>query len=167
MCSNCAGYKKEKRFCWICFDVNCEKHGDILCNDCFIYTEWLQRIQTIINNNQLEVKKMEHNISEKGAVTVLSLKGEVDVSVAPQLRTIFKTLIERGKINIIVDLQSVEFIDSSGLGIFVVAFKSAKAKGGNIKFSGATTEVLNVIKLTRLDKHFELFKTVELAEMSF
>ena len=101
------------------------------------------------------------------AVTVLSLGGEVDVAVAPQLRNIFKDLIDAGKINIIVDLKEVEFIDSSGLGIFVVGYKSAKAKGGDIKFSGAKTEVLKVIQLTRLEKYFELFQTKEQAQLSF
>jgi anti-anti-sigma regulatory factor len=53
------------------------------------------------------------------------------------------------------------------LGIFVVGYKSAKANGGNIKFSSAKPEVIKVIELTRLDKHFELFQNTEQAELSF
>jgi len=159
--------KKKKNFSWSFPDVVCEKHGDAFCDNCFIFTEWLYRIKNLIDNKQIEVTNMEHSIQQTGEVTVLNLGGEIDVAAAPQLRNVFQGLIDEGKVNIVVNLKDVEFIDSSGLGIFVVAFKSAKAKGGNIKFSAAKPEVVKVIELTRLDKHFELFQTTEQAELSF
>ena len=167
ICCNCPAFKKEKQYCWSYPDVVCDKHGDAVCDNCFLFTEWVDRIENLINQNKIEVKNMEHSIQQKGEVTVLNLGGEIDVAVAPQLRNVFKSLIDAGKVKIVVDLTDVEFIDSSGLGIFVVGYKSAKAKGGQIKFSGAKPEVVKVIELTRLDKHFELFQNTEQAELSF
>jgi anti-anti-sigma factor len=167
ICSNCPAFESDKQFCWSHSDVFCEKHGDALCDNCFIFAEWVDRIENLINQNKIEVSKMEHNIQQKGELTVLNLAGEIDVAAAPQLKNVFKSLIDAGKVNIIVDLKDVDFIDSSGLGIFVVGYKSAKAKGGKIKFSSAKPEVIKVIELTRLDKHFELFQNTEQAELSF
>ena len=110
---------------------------------------------------------MEHSILHKDDITIVKLKGEIDVTIAPKLRNILKRKVINGTVKIIIDLADVDFIDSSGLGIFVVAFKSAKAKGRNIKFVNAKPEVLKVIELTRLDKHFELYESPEQAVMSF
>ena len=78
-----------------------------------------------------------------------------------------RDLLEEANGKLIVDLEQVPFIDSSGLGIFVVAFKIAAAKNGWIKFVGARPEVMKVIKLTGLDRHFQLFDSLKEAEKSF
>ena len=110
---------------------------------------------------------MDYAQQQNNGITLLSLTGEVDVSVAPKLRSVLKGLIDTSTAKIIVDLSSVDFIDSSGLGLFVMAYKSIRAYNGKIKFAKARPEVLKVIRLTRLDKHFELFDSVEQAEKSF
>jgi len=110
---------------------------------------------------------MEYSILSKNDITVIKLKGEIDVTVAAKLREVFKSKIDNGAIKIIVDLAEVKLIDSSGLGILIVAFKSVKSKGGDIKFVNAKSEVWKIIKLTKLDKHFELFKSPEQAVLSF
>jgi len=167
VCAHCPAYNNEKQPCWSFPGVLCEKHGDTFCDGCFIFNEWLERIKKLIDENKLEVKNMEHNILQQGDITVVRLTGEIDVTVAPELRNILKSKIDAGNVNIIVDLAEVDFIDSSGLGIFVVAYKSANAKGGNIKFANAKPQVLKVIELTRLDKHFEMYPSQAQAEMSF
>lgn len=167
VCAKCPAYMREGRYCWSYPDVVCEKHGDKLCENCFIFKEWLDRIENIIKNNEIEVKKMEYALQQNNGITHLALTGEVDVSVAPKLRTVLKELIDAGRLKIIVDLGGVDFIDSSGLGLFVMAYKSVKAYNGNIKFAKARPEVSKVIHLTRLDKHFELFESVAQAESSF
>ncbi len=167
VCDSCPAYQQKERFCWSFPEVNCEKHGDRLCDNCFIYQEWLSRIECLVKEKKIEEKIMDYKVQQNGDVSILSLTGEIDVSVAPQLRSVLQKLIDAGQVKIVIDLGNVAFIDSSGLGIFVVAYKSAKANNGDIKFAAARPEVLKVIKLTRLDKHFELFKTTEEAEKSF
>ena len=166
VCDQCPAFQTEN-FCWLTPDVNCANHGDESCDKCFIFKEWINRVEKLISDEKIEVKAMEHKVEKHEKFTLVQLKGEIDVSVAPQLRNLLQELINSGQENIVVDLAEVPFIDSSGLGIFVVAFKMAKAKNGSIRFVGARPEVLKVIKLTRLDKHFQLFESLSDAERSF
>ncbi|GEM_PF-684843 len=166
VCSQCPAYKSDQ-FCWLHFEVNCASHGDELCDRCFLFKEWIERVERLVANNKIEVKTMEHDVEKLNNFTLVKLSGEIDVSVAPKLRNLLRELIEGGQENLVIDLTEVPFIDSSGLGIFVVAFKLAKAKNGAIKFVGARPEVLKVIQLTRLDKHFQLFESMEQAEKNF
>lgn len=109
---------------------------------------------------------MENTIVEKDNITIIRLDGEIDVTMAPRLKKLFQETIESGKNRILVDLEKVEFIDSSGLGILVVAFKLAKAKKGALVFANPGAQVLKTIQLTRLDKHFEIFDSIDKAMMS-
>ncbi len=166
VCSQCPAYKSDK-FCWLHVEVNCASHGDELCDRCFLFKEWIERVEELIVNNKIEVKTMEHKVEKRENFTLVKLTGEIDVSVAPKLRSLLKELIEGGQENLVIDLTEVPFIDSSGLGILVIAFKLAKAKNGAIKFVGARPEVMKVIRLTRLDRHFQLYESLEQAEKSF
>ncbi|OQX96636.1 hypothetical protein B6I21_00385 [candidate division KSB1 bacterium 4572_119] len=167
VCENCPAFQQKNVYCWGFPGVLCEKHGDNSCDDCFIFNEWIERVETLIQTDKIEVKNMEHKVLKKDGFAVVQLSGEIDVSVAPQLRNALKELIDSGTVNLVVDLSEVAFIDSSGLGIFVVAYKLAKTKEGTIRFAAARPEVLKVIKLTRLDKHLQLFETVEQAGTDF
>src|SRR5215210_5955847 len=51
--------------------------------------------------------------------TVLSVKGEVDVYTAPRLREKLVELVSQGKHKIVVNLEGVDFLDSTGLGVLV------------------------------------------------
>ena len=55
--------------------------------------------------------------------TVLAVKGEVDVYTAPRLREKLVELVSQGKHQIVVDLEGVDFLDSTGLGVLVGGLK--------------------------------------------
>ena len=166
VCNACPAYQQDLP-CWSFPDVLCQKHGDEFCDGCFIFKEWLERIEEMRNNGKLKGKKMEYKMKQNNGVLTLTLSGEIDVSVAPDLRDVLNKAIEAGNVRILVDFRDVSFIDSSGLGIFVVYYKKAKARGGTIKFANLSPIVRKVVELTRLDKHFEIYDSVSEAEQSF
>jgi len=110
---------------------------------------------------------MKYQLRDSGNITILAFYGDIDVSVADELKKILQKIIDAGKIYVLVDFGNVNFIDSSGLGLFVVFYKKARLKGGTIKFANVPPVVSKVIKLTRLDKHFELYETLSEGEQSF
>lgn len=161
VCSRCPVYESNLKKCWQSPEIMCRFHGDYSCEDCFIFLEWIDRIKT----KKLE-KKMEYSVVEKNNYAIVKFKGEIDVATSIQARDVLKSLIDKGKVNIIIDFSDVTFIDSSGLGVIVVAYRSVKEKGGSIKFANVNNRVKKLFEITRTEKHFEFYNTVEDAEKS-
>ena len=76
-------------------------------------------------------------------------------------------LFEEGKNNLVVDLQAVRFVDSSGLGALVSGFKNASSRNGNLKLSGLQLQVKSMFELTRLHRVFEIYADSAEALSSF
>lgn len=109
---------------------------------------------------------MEYKVVEKNNYAIVSFKGEIDVAASIQVRDVLKNLIDKGKVNIIIDFSDVTFIDSSGLGVIVVAYRNAKEKGGSIKFANVNQRVKKLFEITKTEKHFKFYNTIEDAEKS-
>ncbi len=90
-------------------------------------------------------------------ICVLTLDGEVDVYTAPRLKEALVEQIESGCTNVLVDLESVGFIDSSGLGVLVGGLRRAKEKGGSIRLVCTRDNILKIFRITGLDKVFPIF----------
>jgi anti-sigma B factor antagonist len=107
-------------------------------------------------------------IEEKGAVILIEVKEErLDAHNSSELKGQMLNLFEEGKNNLIVDLQEVRFVDSSGLGALVSGFKNASARNGNLKLCGLQPQVKSMFELTRLHRVFEIFPGVSEAIASF
>ncbi len=104
----------------------------------------------------LEVKELE-------GVSVLSVRGEVDVSTAPRLRQSLVELAEDGRKALVVDLDPVEFIDSTGLGVLVSGLKRFRTQGGDLILACSQPRILRVLEITGLDRAFTVCETVESA----
>lgn len=110
---------------------------------------------------------MGYQTRQEGKVTVIVLEGELDVSSAPTLKELMQKLIDEGKRQFLMDLGKVDFIDSSGLGIFVNAYKRIRSAGGEMKFLKPQEAVRKVFSLTQTDKVFPIYETLEEALRSF
>jgi len=93
---------------------------------------------------------------------VLTLEGEVDVYTAPRLKEELVAAIERGCVDIVVDMEKVTFIDSSGLGVLVSALRRARERDGAVRIVCTRDSILKIFRITGLDKVFPLF--ADLAE---
>lgn len=109
--------------------------------------------------------KIEHAIMAD--IPVLRLSGELDLSSVPEVRRAIRALIEEGKVNQIIDLTALDFIDSSGLGVLVGGLARVREKQGEIKIVCANRRILRVFEMTRLTQLFEIFETEEAAARSF
>ena len=98
-------------------------------------------------------------LNENGAC-IMSVEGEVDVYTAPRLKEALVEAIEGGCVDLVVDLDSVSFIDSSGLGVLVGALRRTKERSGSLRLVCTRDAVLKIFRITGLDKVFPIFSTV-------
>lgn len=91
------------------------------------------------------------HVSADGTVALVSLAGELDASNADQVAAAVTQALAGGPGLVVVDLASVEFLDSTVLGAFVRAQKAAGAAGASLQVAGAHGSPLKVLALTGLD----------------
>ena len=101
-----------------------------------------------------------------GDWAVVDVEGEVDVFTAPKLREQIIGLLTDGRDRIVVNLEKVDFMDSTGLGVLVGGLKRVKEKEGSLALAGAHGTVLRVLSVTGLNSVFPLHETVEQATAS-
>jgi len=98
-------------------------------------------------------------IREHGAVHVVALGGDVDMSSSPEARqAILQSLERRG---VLVDLSEVEYIDSSGVASLVEGYQVARDKGLKFGLVGVSPSALLVLQLAHLDRVFPIHVTVD------
>ena len=93
--------------------------------------------------------------------TVLAVGGEIDVYTAPQLRQRLIELVEAGQAHIIVDMEQVEFLDSTGLGVLVGGLKRVRALDGSLRLVCAQERILKIFRITGLEKVFGIYGSVD------
>jgi anti-sigma B factor antagonist len=74
---------------------------------------------------------------------------------------------EKEGVNLVVDLSNVDYVASAVLGNLVKIFKIVKKNKGKMKLAGVKKSILQVFKVTKLDKMFEIQPTREKAVKSF
>jgi anti-sigma B factor antagonist len=97
---------------------------------------------------------------EEGDRTVVQVTGEVDVYTAPKLREQLVSLVDAGRYDIIVDLDSVEFLDSTGLGVLVGGLKRVRTHDGSLRLVCSQERILKIFRITGLTKVFPIYDSV-------
>src|SRR5215469_10436018 len=120
--------------------------------------------QTTGEGEEMELTLNVH--SEAPGFTVIEVGGEIDVYTAPKLRERLVSLVESGRYELIVDMEGVEFLDSTGLGVLVGGLKRVRAHEGWIDLVCTQSRILRIFRITGLSKVFNIFDTVEEAVAS-
>ncbi|PYU92056.1 MAG: anti-sigma factor antagonist [Acidobacteria bacterium] len=101
-------------------------------------------------------------------LVLLDLRGRLILGrETADLRGRLGRLLDSGHLRIILKLEGVSYIDSSGLSTLVACYTSARKRGGDLKLTHLTTRVRDLMQITRLSTVFETYNTVEEAQKSF
>jgi anti-sigma B factor antagonist len=93
--------------------------------------------------------------------TVIEVSGEIDVYTAPRLREALISLVDAGNFRLIVDMERVEFLDSTGLGVLVGGLKRVRAHDGSIDLVCTQGRILRIFRITGLSKVFDIYDSVD------
>ncbi|MCW7488905.1 STAS domain-containing protein [Leptospira meyeri] len=107
-------------------------------------------------------------IHEKSSkqVVIITIEGEVDLYNAKELKDILDDKMRKHQYEIVVNLEKVPFMDSSGIGTLVTAMYKLKKYHGNLKVCSIHGSVAKVFKLTGMESHLEVFDSEEKAVLS-
>jgi anti-sigma B factor antagonist len=97
----------------------------------------------------------------------ISIEGEIDVYTSIDLKLELNTLVDDGNKKILIDLEGVTYMDSSGLGVLVALLKRIKQEEGELKLLNLPPSVEKIFELTRLTKFFEIFDEADKAIEAF
>jgi anti-sigma B factor antagonist len=92
---------------------------------------------------------------------IVRMTGDLDVATAPELRSHLLTLIEDGQAALTVDLDGLDFMDSSGIGVLLGALKRARTKDGEVTLICSNELLLTVLSITGLNSVFPIYDSVE------
>ena len=111
---------------------------------------------------------MEFTTLEKNGIVVVEVRGGIMGGPdASQLNDEVHRWIKEGKKNFVVNLQSVDLINSSGLGILISNLTNVKNNGGDLRLSNLSQKIKQIFQITKLATVFKQFETVEDAVKSF
>jgi anti-sigma B factor antagonist len=103
---------------------------------------------------------------QAGDWSIVDVKGEVDLYSAPRLKERLAELTGAGRSRVTVNLEAVEFLDSTGLGVLIGALKRCREAGGTLALAAPREPVRKVLSITGLDRVFPVHESVEQATAS-
>jgi anti-sigma B factor antagonist len=111
---------------------------------------------------------VEIDVRTQDQVKIITLHGKLNLGPAlDRTNATIKDLLGAGESRLLLDLQDVTMIDSSGIGLLVRYLTAAKQKGGSLKLLNPSKFALQTLKLVRVLNLFEVFEDSQLAVASF
>ncbi|HGY55293.1 MAG TPA: anti-sigma factor antagonist [Caldithrix abyssi] len=107
---------------------------------------------------------MSIQVSEKEGVVILQLSGKImGGPEAGEINNQINNLIDEGKKKIVIDLNDVEWMNSSGLGILIGAITTLKNNDGQLALINVSDRVENLLKITKLQTLFNMHPDLDAA----
>ena len=88
----------------------------------------------------------------------VEVQGEIDVYTSPRIKETINELIEKGHYQLVINLEGVRYIDSTGLGVLIGALKKVREHNGRILLVCTNPQIKKIFNITGLVKIFEIFK---------
>jgi anti-sigma B factor antagonist len=115
---------------------------------------------------EVNAVELDINTTRDRDACVISVDGEVDVYTSPALKQALVAASEDGCASIVVDMDRVAFIDSSGLGVLVGALRRSRESGGDLRLVCSRDNLVKIFRITGLDRVFPMYATVAEARES-
>jgi anti-sigma B factor antagonist len=100
-------------------------------------------------------------VEERDGWAVARASGDLDLTTAPRLRERVVQVVTGGQPRVVLDLEAVDFVDSTGLGVIVGLLKRTRSQGGDLRLVSSLRSLQKVLELTSLDQALPLARTVE------
>ncbi len=111
---------------------------------------------------------MKFNIKMREGIAIIVLEGDmVGGPDATLLSEKFRDLIGAGTNRIVLDMEQVDYMNSSGLGILIAGVTTVRNSGGELKLLHLIKKLRDLLRITKLHRVFEIYENEEEAIASF
>ncbi len=105
------------------------------------------------------VLEFKVDVSEEKTVPILRVNGEIDIYTCPKLSKYLKDALDKGAGNLILNLENVHYIDSTGLGAIAHSANSLYKQGGKMHVVCTKSQLKKVFEVSGLSrKNIHLFE---------
>ena len=106
---------------------------------------------------------MNFEVKKNGKATILKLHNrKLDATMSPELKAEFLVLCKpKVTQKLIIDMQEVQFCDSSGLSALLIADRAMREHGGSVHLVHVHKKVLDLMKISQLDRIFTINEKVD------
>jgi anti-sigma B factor antagonist len=95
-----------------------------------------------------------------GQVAVVTLPGEIDVTIADSVREQLLAILDQGAALLVADLSKTEFCDSAGVSALVQTYRRASTSGTPMRLVVGTPAVQRVLSITGVDRLVDIYPSV-------
>jgi anti-sigma B factor antagonist len=100
-------------------------------------------------------------VEDREGWAVARVSGDLDLTTAPRLREQIVRVVSNGQAQVVLDLEGVDFVDSTGLGVLVGLLKRTRSQGGDLRVVSTRTSFRKILELTALERALPLAATIE------
>ena len=110
---------------------------------------------------------MDIKTRQKDNVYILDLEGEIHLYNVQEFKNKVQELMDASNYNILINLEKVTYIDSSGIGALISTLSKLKKYHGSLKLVHVYASIKRVFELTKLTSFFEIYENEEDAIAKF
>ncbi|MCM2254972.1 MAG: STAS domain-containing protein [Vicinamibacteria bacterium] len=102
---------------------------------------------------------MDLEVTEQGGATVVALTGELDSTNAEDVQKRITALLEEGRLKLVLDFSTLDFITSAGLRVLLATTKKLKGRGGELRVCAPNEAVAEVFEISGFQTLLRVFAT--------
>ncbi len=110
---------------------------------------------------------MQFKSSQVGDVVQIEINDRLEADTVEEFRKAMLHLVDERKNKIVLNLEQVSFVDSSGLGCMVSVLRKFRQNSGDIKLACISDSIRPLIEIVRLHRVFDIYDSAEEAVVSF
>ena len=105
---------------------------------------------------------VETEILPEGIALIL-LHGEADVHTCPRVKQAIGELLDRGSLQLVVNLEGLEFLDSTALGVLIGSLRRARDRNGDLKLVCENPRILRILEVAGVKRLFAIYPSTAAA----
>lgn len=95
-------------------------------------------------------------IYDKEDYKLVEIKGDLDIYAEDEFRDFIELELENIDKNLVIDIKDLDYLDSTGLGLFMKIYKKVNEEGKSVKIINPKENILKLFKITDLTEVFNM-----------